>query len=927
MNGARRWFVPETVGTSAMDCGPAALTSLLGGFGIRVAMDRLREACQTDVDGTSIDRVEDVALALGLDAEQIMLAPDLLTLPEAEALPCIVVVRQPDGANHFIVVWRRIGRRVQVMDPAVGRRWMSVDALQRMLYVHGMQVPAAGWRAWATSPGGRRLLAGRLVRMGVPPDAPLAWADEDPGYLRWAALAAAARVVGGLVADGALRRGREALRAVEGLAEGLVEGRVTVPVDAWPALPVDAETVQMRGAVLVRARGLLEGADGGKLLDFDPDGSRNDAPDDSGPIKNATNGMRDGSEMPSGDAATHDAETHGGRGIADPDAVRALKAAVDERGRRPLRAILRQMVSDGCLTPTLIAMGLLVSAAVTVVEATLLRGMVDALDYVGPPEQRLGALAVLAIFFVAALAVELPLTVALLRLGRRIEMRIRLAFRAKLPRLALRYLDSRPLSDMAERAHGIDALRTLPGLAAGVIRAASGLIFTAAALVWLDPALWPIVCVTVAVGLLLPLVSVPLLAERDLRFRTHAGALTKYSLDALLGLSAIRTHGGQRAMRRRHEALLTEWGAAALSLERLALAVEGVLGIFGAAVVGWLLWDHLGRVDDTRGVLLLVWWGLALPGRARGLVDALQAWPGARNQALRILEPLDAREADGAPLDGLPGARGAVRLDLDRVVLRAGSATILDGLDLHVPAGQHVAVVGRSGAGKSSLIGVISGMRSPAAGAVLADGAPLVGPAIPALRARTAWVDPATHIWNQSLLDNLRYGATAADAPGPLLDAAELRGLLGRLPAGLQSPLGEGGGLLSGGEGQRVRLGRAFGRPDAGLVLLDEPFRGLDRPRRRRLLERVRRRWADATVICVTHDLAETAGFDRVVVIDGGRVVEDGPPAELKAAGGLYAELWHTEARLHGIWQDDRWQHRWMDGGRLTAKPAAEVAR
>lgn len=918
---ARRWLVPETVGTSTMDCGPAALTSLLGGFGIRVGVDRLREACQTDVDGTSIDRVEDVAVALGLDAEQIMLAPDLLTLPEAEALPCVAVVELPDGAKHFIVIWRRVGRRVQVMDPATGRRWMSLDALESMLYVHGMAVPADGWRAWASSPGGRALTTARLRRVGLAgsADAVMAWADAHPGHGRWAALEAALRVVGGLVDEGALRRGAEARRAVEGLAEGLVEGQITVPIEAWPVLPMHGGQVEMRGAVLVRARGLRSGEDG--ITDGTPndaDGTMNASDGITGAsdcIEDDSDGIADGI---GGDGPTPP-------GIDDPDAVAALRSALDERGKRPLRAIVRQMFADGALTPLLVGLGVLISAAVTVAEATLLRGMVDALDYVGPPEQRLATLAALIAFFAAALALELPLTVGLLRLGRRIEMRIRVAFRAKLPRLALRYLDSRPLSDLAERAHGIDALRTLPGLGARVIRDASGLLFTALALIWLDPGLWPAVCATVAVGLVLPLLSVPMLAERDLRFRTHAGALTKYSLDALLGLSAIRTHGGQRAMRRRHEALLTEWADASLSLERLALAVEGALGVFGALVVGWLLWDHLTRVDDTRGVLLLVWWGLALPGRARSLVDALQAWPGARNQALRILEPLDAPEVAGAP-DGETPTTGPVALDLRGVVLRAGSATILDGLDLRVPAGQHVAVVGRSGAGKSSLIGVIAGFRRPAAGAVTVDGAPLEGAAIAALRARTAWVDPATHIWNRSLLDNLRYGAADGEAPGPILDAAELRGLLGRLPEGLQSPLGEGGGLLSGGEGQRVRLGRALGRPDAGLVLLDEPFRGLDRPRRRRLLSRVRDRWRDATLVCVTHDLAETAGFDRVVVIDGGRVVEDGPPAALRARGGLYAELWQTEARLHDIWRDDRWQHRWMQGGRLGEARPEEAA-
>src|SRR5438105_10206859 len=89
----RRWLAPEVIQTSAMDCGPAALKCLLEGFGIAVSYGRLREACQTSVDGTSIDTLEALACSVGLEAEQIMLPVDHLLLPESEALPAIVVVR------------------------------------------------------------------------------------------------------------------------------------------------------------------------------------------------------------------------------------------------------------------------------------------------------------------------------------------------------------------------------------------------------------------------------------------------------------------------------------------------------------------------------------------------------------------------------------------------------------------------------------------------------------------------------------------------------------------------------------------------------------------------------------------------------------------------------------------------------------------
>ena len=124
-----RWLAPEVIQTSAMDCGPAALKCVLEGLGIPVGYGRLREACQTDVDGTSIDTIEDVARALGLDAEQHLVPADHLLMPQSESLPAIAVLTMPSGLNHFVVLYRRLGPLVQVMDPERGRHWVRASTL------------------------------------------------------------------------------------------------------------------------------------------------------------------------------------------------------------------------------------------------------------------------------------------------------------------------------------------------------------------------------------------------------------------------------------------------------------------------------------------------------------------------------------------------------------------------------------------------------------------------------------------------------------------------------------------------------------------------------------------------------------------------------------------------------------------------------
>ena len=116
-----------------MDCGLAVLTCLLDGFGVHASYGRLREACQTEVDGTSIDALEDIVCALGLDAEQVMMPVDHLALGEADALPAIIVTRHTTGLTHFVAVWRRHRRYLPhsrqrtatVMSSSGVRRWFG----------------------------------------------------------------------------------------------------------------------------------------------------------------------------------------------------------------------------------------------------------------------------------------------------------------------------------------------------------------------------------------------------------------------------------------------------------------------------------------------------------------------------------------------------------------------------------------------------------------------------------------------------------------------------------------------------------------------------------------------------------------------------------------------------------------------------------
>ena len=455
------------------------------------------------------------------------------------------------------------------------------------------------------------------------------------------------------------------------------------------------------------------------------------------------------------------------------------------------------------------------------------------------------------------------------------------------------------------------------------------LLVTCAGLVWIDPKSWPVVATAVLISIALPWAAQWSMIERDLRVRSFDGSLTRFYLDALLGLFAVRAHGAERAVRTEHAGMLVDWTRAAYDRLRMSVVVDAVEAIVGFALAVWLTFDYLHRTPEPAAVLLLLYWALNVPQLGQELAAGARQYPAIRNLMLRLLEPLGALEEKDEPLlEDLdedtgtfryhPGSHGA-NLVFRGVTVRASGHPILEDVDLTIRPGQHVAIVGPSGAGKSSFVGLLLGWHRPASGAIFIDSLPLRGERLKALRTQTAWVDPAVQLWNRSMLENLEYGSTGERKVGRVLEEADLVGLLERLPDGLQTELGEGGALVSGGEGQRVRFGRAMMRPGCRLAILDEPFRGLDRERRRALLKRARELWKQATILCVTHDVGETQDFDRVLVIEDGRIREDGPPGKLAArVGGRYRALLEAEEDVRRkLWMGTMWRRVFLRAGRI----------
>jgi ABC-type bacteriocin/lantibiotic exporter with double-glycine peptidase domain len=889
----RRVFVPEVVQTSAMDCGPASLKCLAEGFGIPVSYGRLREACQTDVDGTSIDTMEEVAVQLGLEAEQIMAPADFVLLPEANLLPAIAVVLRASKVTHFVVAWRGHGGLLQVMDPAIGRQWEPKAQFLASLYIHTLPVSAKGWREWAESEKFTLPLRRKLDDLGISRTAAERFIDSAlsvPGWRALSRLEAGTRSLSSIVRSGGLHRGAEAERVLDRLLEQSSrdpkEGHGVIPSNYWSAWSAPPEGGEERlffkGAVLVHVKG-----------------------------RRSESAVAEGGELP-------------------PE----VAAALEEKPGRPAVELLRMLQADGLLAPVTVVTALGLATLGVLVEAILFRGVLDLPREFGLSGQRLGVMAALLIFLTALMLLELPITSGILRIGRHLETRLRTTFLEKIPKLGDRYFHSRLTSDMAERSHSTHRIRLLPGLGGQFLRSVFELVVTVAGIIWLDSALAVPALIAAALAVALPLIVQPLLTERDLRVRNHIGALSRFYLDALLGLVPVRTHRAERALRREHENLLVEWARASFSVQRLVVLVEALQGLTGFGLAAWLMLNHISRAGETGGALLLVYWALNLPGLGEEIAQVARQYPSYRSVTLRLLEPIGALEdttaapesADnispvsvGNGFDSADLSLGGA-IELVNVNVLAAGHTILEEINLKIEPGDHVAIIGASGAGKSSLLGLLLGWYRPAEGSVLVDGAALEGANLDQLRKQTAWIDPTVQLWNRSLFFNLCYGNPEGVPTASLLEQSELRQLLEKLPDGLQTELGESGGLVSGGEGQRVRFGRALLRRSVRLALLDEPFRGLDRQSRRELLTRARGHWESTTLLCVTHDVGETMGFPRALVMENGRIVEDGNPAALaRQANSRYRALLEAEESVReGSWSSGHWRHLRLEDGRLV---------
>jgi thiol reductant ABC exporter CydD subunit len=389
--------------------------------------------------------------------------------------------------------------------------------------------------------------------------------------------------------------------------------------------------------------------------------------------------------------------------------------------------------------------------------------------------------------------------------------------------------------------------------------------------------------------------------------------LGSFFLDVLAGTSTLKLFGRSAEQVDNLRAISREYGDTTMEVLRTAFQTALVLEWGGAVAVALVAVEislrlMAGTIEFERALAVLVIVPeFFLP--LRNLAARYHSGSAGRAAAERIVAVLDepvsgSTAADDDQTGQAPAGRpvpadAPIRLEGVTVTYPGRTQPALTELDLEIAARGLLALVGPTGAGKTTIANVLLQFVQPGSGRVLVGGIPLVDLDPAAWRSRLAWVPQRPHLFHGTIADNVRLARPDADdeAVRAAEESAAVAAFLPDLPLGDATPVGDDGIRLSGGQRQRIAIARAV-LADARVVILDEATSQLDRASETAIRDSLVRLARDRVVIVVSHRLALAAVADSVAVVEAGRIVEQGPPATLAAAGGAYATLLATAGDL-----------------------------
>ncbi|MFI5235536.1 MAG: ABC transporter ATP-binding protein [Gemmatimonadales bacterium] len=396
------------------------------------------------------------------------------------------------------------------------------------------------------------------------------------------------------------------------------------------------------------------------------------------------------------------------------------------------------------------------------------------------------------------------------------------------------------------------------------------------------------------------------------RLRRHAkdraeewGEITSYITERLGAIKLIRAYGAADQEAARFETQASDYRRQVIRTNRYSSLTSPISEIFGGLVLILLLvggtrpWITGGPTPLSPAELITF---LVLALRMMSPIKAIAQFPADLAVALasadRVFQLLDTPEGE-KDLPGAGVAQFSREIAFDHVSFSYdGEREVLRNISFAVPRGQVVALVGPSGAGKTTLIELMPRLRDPVSGAVRLDGVPLDRFTRASLRDLIGMVSQDTVLLNDTVRNNIAFGrpgATDAEVEAAAR-AANAHDFVTGLPLRYATVLGERGARLSGGQRQRIAIARALLR-DPPILLLDEATSALDTESERLVQEAIERLMQDRTVLVIAHRLATVRHADRILVVDDGRIIEQGTHEELYRRGGMYRRLYDLQFR------------------------------
>jgi ATP-binding cassette subfamily B protein len=485
------------------------------------------------------------------------------------------------------------------------------------------------------------------------------------------------------------------------------------------------------------------------------------------------------------------------------------------------------------------------------------------------------------------------------RVSAEILFDMRLALFRHLQRLSPRFYAHMPLGQIASRINSDigEIQRVAAEVALSWIGSVIFLVGAVAILIALDPLLFAVSVAVLPLSLLALVRYRRRLEDSIAVVRDRSAGLGAFLIEALQGMRLVVTHNAQEReatrFRDRNDAFID----ALMRMRRLTYLSGGVPGLLLALGTGTVFLVGGWRVIDgaiTMGTLVaFVAYQMRLLGPVQGLMGLYASIATARVSLRRVHEILDtAPEVTEAPgAEALPVARGDIALDDVTFTFERG-APVLEHASLTIAAGERVAIVGASGGGKSTIADLLVRQLDPTTGRIRLDGHDLRDLRLADVRRHVVVVEQDPFIFNTSVAENIRYArpdAPAADVAAAAR-AAGLADLLDRLPQGIDTPVGERGRALSAGERQRVAIARAF-LADPAVLVLDEATGAIDPATEAQVMTGYEAVMRGRTTIVISHRLEPVRRADRVVVLDRGRVVEEGSADSLLSRGGAFTEL------------------------------------